>query len=114
PELFLDPRTPAHLEATGRTELGAQLEHRWVDAVDARRAAAEAWRAAPEAPGSAAHYRETQAAVDAVTAEAAALEVGDLTNPLFLDFLLRALPAGLLGLVLAAVCAAAMSSMDSE
>ncbi|GJM22694.1 MAG: hypothetical protein DHS20C15_26090 [Planctomycetota bacterium] len=114
PELFLDPRTPDVLVETGQVARGAELEAEWDAAQSERRAAADAWRAAPDDPVAQAAYRASQTRVDSVTAAAGELQAGDLTNPLFLDFLLRALPFGLLGLVLAAVCAAAMSSMDSE
>ncbi len=135
PELFLDPRTPARVEAAGSQPEAAALKAAWADAHLARTQAVEDWRglradastspgsapadAGPHAPAGALPdaehtYRQTQVRLDAIAADAHALEAGDLTNPLFIDFVLRALPAGLLGLVFAAVCAAAMSSMDSE
>lgn len=114
PGLFLDPRTPQLLADTDNVAAGDALRAEWDAAQSERLAATQAWRAAPDDAAAQGAYRAAQRRVDEVSAAAAELEAGDLTNPLFLDFLLRALPFGLLGLVMAAVCAAAMSSMDSE
>lgn len=114
PELFLDPRTPARLAELGTEAEAAALEARWDAAHVARQAATESWRATPDDAEVRAAYLAAQASLDEISTEAAALQAGDMKNPIFLDFVLGALPIGLLGLVLAAVFAAAMSSMDSE
>ncbi len=115
PALLFDP--------TGRSALESEqldaLDARHADAVSARRVAARALLASPDdttrrdaflaADATIAELRsETIAAVRSVDA------TYDDTNHVFPRFILERLPIGLVGLLIAVVFAAAMSSMDSE
>jgi SSS family solute:Na+ symporter len=71
---------------------------------------------APDAPRDlSARYRSLLAESDQLREEARVLRggTGD-TNYVFLDFILKELPRGVVGLLLAAIFAAALSSIDSE
>lgn len=99
------------------------VERRYNAAFEARRGAAnrmlDARRGgnAAEWESGAAQYKKAQAALDATRAEAAGL-TGDKkfndTNYIFLSFVIRYMPAGIVGLVLAAVFGAAMSTSSAE
>jgi len=102
------------------------IEARYSAAFDARRAAASRMIGArhagdaARAETAAAEYRTAQRALDAARAEGAALagatggkDFND-TNHIFLTFVTRYMPAGLVGLVFAAIFAAAMSTASAE
>jgi len=122
--LHFDGRVEPAIEAAG---LGPELDalrERHAAALEARHAAAlPAARAGwdPSADGrDQAAWLAAQAEVDAARAETLALaeragvENADDTNHVFPWFLVNRLPLGLVGLLVAAVFAAAMSSIDSE
>ncbi len=104
----------------------AGVEARFNMAFDQRRAAASriirAHRSGDDAESAraTAEYRAAQKALDAARSEGAVLvrKTGDPefndTNHIFLSFVTRYMPAGLVGLVLAAVFAAAMSTISAE
>lgn len=81
----------------------------------ALRTAAHALAKAPDDAASRAAFRHRLAAATRARAAAEAVRGGrgDL-NYAFLDFILHHLPTGLVGLLLAAIFAAALSSIDSE
>ncbi len=98
----------------------AGIEARYQAAFEARRAAATkviaARRAGEDTAARVAEYRSAQERLDAARREAARLGGGNVndTNYIFLTFVTRYLPAGVVGLVLAAIFAAAMSSASAE
>ena len=104
----------------------SEVAQRYDAAFEARKAAAweliEAKRNGDQAgiQASAQRYREAQRRLDAARADGAALaerisgeQVND-TNYIFLTFVTRYLPAGVVGLIMAMIFAAAMSSISSE
>lgn len=114
------------LEAARRAEpavIGA-LEARWSEATAARKTAAEIFVAAPDdavREAARAELVTAQAHMDSVRAEAKAAIVEAVpgaepkdSDYIFLDFALEHLPVGLLGLLVAVILAAAMSSIASE
>lgn len=99
------------------------VEQRYNEAFERRKTAArslaEASRAGDEAAIAAktSEYRAAQADLDAARSEAARLAGSGVlndTNYIFLTFVTRYLPAGVVGLILAAVFAAAMSTASAE
>jgi len=102
----------------------ATLERRFDDAHSAQRAAAEAFVAAPEgAPREAARDALRAAAKDAAAIRGEAKELVKRAVPgaetqdadyVFLTFVLSYVPAGLVGLLIAVILCAAMSSISSE
>ena len=103
------------------------LEQQYVSAVDARRAAGQAFTRAETAADAGAvglagdALRASEADVDLVRDEALALvreATGDLSysdaNYVFPTFILTQMPIGLVGLLIAAIFAAAMSSISAE
>ncbi len=102
------------------------VEARFNQAFDQRRAAAsriiETRRSGDDAESARAlaAYHTAQKALDAARSDGAALarKTGDPefndTNHIFLSFVTRYMPAGLVGLVLAAIFAAAMSTISAE
>jgi Na+/proline symporter len=103
------------------------LEQEYQDAVAARRTAGETFTAAetggdPAVAAAAGEaFRASDVEVDRVRGDALALvreATGDLTysdaNYVFPTFILTQLPVGLIGLLIAAIFAAAMSSISSE
>jgi len=119
---------PAHQRAVATAEPAAwdELQSRYTALADLRTRAAEvvARREYPVLPGvelaAADAYRETVADVDAVRQEALAL-AGQVTganprdvNYIVPHFVLSTLPIGLAGIFIAAILAAAMSSISSE
>ncbi len=100
----------------------SQVEQRYNTAFKARRAAANRVLAAqrsgsPQEEASLTEYRAAQHELDQTRRDAAKL-TGDPdfndTNYIFLSFVTRYLPVGVVGLVLAAVFAAAMSTASAE
>jgi Na+/proline symporter len=126
PMLF-NPVHEQELLAGPRAAEYQALEQEYQGAVAARRAASEAFTAAEadgDAPAVAAAgdaFRASDVAVDLVRDNALALvreATGDLSysdaNYVFPTFVLTQLPVGLVGLLIAAIFAAAMSSISSE
>jgi hypothetical protein len=125
--LFYDPVEVAKLERGAHAAEWRRLEERHAAAAVARRAAATDLVAArhehdAEAERVArARLDSTQEEVRALRGEATAViraadpagPTGD-TNYVFIDFVLHHLPAGVIGLVLAAIFAASMNSTSSE
>ncbi len=118
----------AELDRIQRAAPGyAAVAQRYDAAFEARRQAAQALiearrhGAADGAAGAVAQYREAQRSFDAVRREAFGLveqtnggqDFND-TNYIFLTFVTRYLPAGVVGLIMAAIFGAAMSSISSE
>ncbi len=95
-----------------RKQVTAELNARFDSAFSARRAAAEALRQSPAQPAAVARFQSAQKQLDAVRKDAA--QGTNDTNYIFLSFVTRYLPAGLVGLVLAAIFSAAMSTISGE
>ena len=118
PMLF-HPGERARLERTDASEL-ARLEGRYAEALEHRRAAADRFvRSRGSAEQSA--FAGSDQRVQAVRREAIALAEKETgpgtysdTNYIFLTFVLTQLPPGLVGLIMAGVFAAAMSTISSE
>lgn len=125
PPIFFDPAETARVRASSEGVRFGELERRYDEAVGIReRRARELLRALKSGSGRAEAQRafaEAGARADAVRGEAIALirandprtDPSD-TNYVFLSFVVKYLPAGLLGLVLAAVFAASMSASSAE
>ncbi len=124
PPLLFQPDRLAAAQ-TARAEY-SEVAARYDAAFEARKAAAweliEAKKRRDDArlQASVARYREAQQRLDAARADGAALaerisgeQVND-TNYIFLTFVTRYLPAGVVGLIMAMIFAAAMSSISSE
>jgi Na+/proline symporter len=116
PPLLFDPVATNELQDTAAAEW-TELEERYDDVHAARATAGLEWlRDGGEPDG----YVEADAAVQQVRAEAAALARRDAdadfddTNHVFPWFVIHYLPVGVVGLLIAAIFAAAMSSIDSE
>jgi SSS family solute:Na+ symporter len=116
---------PAHESRVRAAEAGtfAELEARYGDALDRREAAARVMAdasTAGEASAASAAFRATEAEAQAVRGEALALaervtgEPSQDVNYVIPRFVLQALPIGLTGLFIAAILAAAMSSIAAE
>ncbi len=104
---FEKPPVLFHPKALAQVQPGAQ--ERFDRAFEARKAAARGYLAGT---ATADEYRETQKQLDGIKKEAAA-GVND-TNYVFLSFVTRYMPPGLVGLVLAVIFAAAMSTISAE
>lgn len=124
PPVFFN--TPALARVAAGEHAGAliALEQRWQDAVERRRSAAIAFVAAR---GSATEdtargaLRESAAAIEALRGDARALVAAAVPGAdtkdadyVFIDFVLRYVPSGLVGLLIAVVLCAAMSSTAGE
>lgn len=85
------------------------VQQRFDRAWEARRAAAE------KLPGAMGEFKTAQRDLDAARSEASRLagNAND-TNYIFLSFVTRYLPAGLVGVIMAAIFAAAMSTISAE
>ena len=122
PIFFNAPALARVAEGAHAAELAA-LEHRFDEAFVAQRAAAEAFVATPPDARAAAGERLREAAARAATirSEAKALvgravpgaETKD-ADYVFLSFILRYVPKGLVGLLVAVILCAAMSATSSE
>ena len=127
--LFVRPPIFFNAPALKRVATGAHagelaaLEHRFDDAFGAQRAAAEAFvAAAPEARAAAGdRLRSAAGRSAAIRVEAKALVKRALPEAdtkdadyVFLSFVLRYVPTGLVGLLIAVILCAAMSSTSSE
>src|SRR5579863_5546048 len=104
-----DPRFPA-------------IQQRYNDAFEARKSAARDYIAARSAGSGSAEkasverYHAAQAQLDAAHSDGEKLVGGDFhdTNYIFLSFVTRYLPAGVVGLIIAVIFSAAMSSTSGE
>ena len=122
PPLLFNPAHEARVQASERNGEYAQLEVRYEAALESRRAAARALAEAPRGEDADARVAFTarEAEVQAVRDSALGL-AGEVTgqNPRDVNyvigaFVLNELPTGLPGLFIAAVLAAAMSSVAAE
>ncbi len=105
----------AERERVEGTERYREAEARYREAFEERRAAARRFAARRDA-ASAEEFREARRRFEAARAEGIRLIGGPYndTNHVFLTFVTRYLPPGLVGLILAAIFAAAMSTMSAE
>jgi Na+/proline symporter len=133
PPMLFNRVHAGEVEQSGRAAEYQQLESRFAEAFAVRREAARVLAAAEsDAPGAAARdaFRAADASLKAIRKEAAALvldvtgderysqQVGDTPTPdvnyVFPTFVTTKLPIGLVGLIIAAIFAAAMSSIAAE
>jgi uncharacterized sodium:solute symporter family permease YidK len=118
PPALFNPAVAATVEAGASQEL-AVVQQRYDDAFQQRRAAALNLVSADDASQRSA-YLNAQSAVDAARNEAVALAESTTgapyndTNYVFLTFVTGHLPPGIVGLIIAAVFAAAMSTISAE
>jgi SSS family transporter len=118
PPALFNPAVATTVEAGASQEL-AVVQQRYDDAFQRRRAAALDLVSADGASRRSS-YRNAQDAVDAARNEAVALAERTTgapyndTNYVFLTFVTRHLPPGIVGLIIAAVFAAAMSTISAE
>ena len=126
PPMLFDPVGAAAARAGGRSAEYAGLEAEFAEAFEARRAAADGLLAARRGEGAGAveeaaeAFRASERRVGAVrdraaglAAEATGEEYADV-NYVFPTFVVTHLPVGLVGLMIAAIFAAAMSSAAAE
>jgi SSS family transporter len=124
PPLLFDQVEMARIR---RAPASAAIEQRFERAFASRKQAATDFVEARHAQDPALHgrsisqYREAQREMDAARRDAAGLVAAtggekDFkdTNYIFLSFVIRYLPAGVVGLVIAVICAAAMSASSGE
>jgi SSS family solute:Na+ symporter len=127
PPITFNPVEAARMHASADASRFAALEQRYRDATEVRSARARELTASLHADDgrdedrAVQAYRSAAGAAAAVRAEAITLirttdhgSSGNDTNYVFLGFLVAHMPKGLLGLVLAAVFAAAMSASSAE
>jgi solute:Na+ symporter, SSS family len=123
PPIFFNAPTLAKVAAGPHAAELTALERRYDDAFEAQRAAAESFvAAAPEArPAAKDRLREAAAGTAAIRTEAKALVKSALPKAdtkdadyVFLSFVLRYVPKGLVGLLIAVILCASMSSTSSE
>ena len=126
PPLFFDKSQLTKLEATARPSTYQSVTHNYDDAFERRKSAADRLIAARHqgdargAQAGLADYNGAQRDLDAARRDGAAiLERSDGkkfndTNYIFLSFVTRYLPAGLVGLILAVILGATMSSISAE
>ncbi len=109
PPLVFHPAEMRRIEASpGYTRLAARYDK----VFEERRQAARALVGNHDGPAELVRFRAAQRELDAARKESAP-GVND-TNYIFLTFVIRYLPAGLVGLVMAAIFAAAMSTISAE
>lgn len=125
PPVFFNQPAEAKVRATAYADEYAAVEARWTEAFTERRAAAVALAAhldeGTDATAAEETLRATHARMDGIRAEAKAVikaavpdaELKD-SDYIFVSFVLRYLPSGLIGLLLAVILSAAMSSTSSE
>ncbi len=119
PPMLFHAGESARVEQAGGDRL-ARVESHYAEAFGARRSAARRLLQVPT-PAARQGYLEAERRFQGVRGEAAALaeegrEPGSYndTNYIFLTFVLQHLPVGLIGLIMAGVFAAAMSTISSE
>jgi SSS family transporter len=120
PMLFKNTHVAA-VEASPRAAEYAALEQEFTEAFDVRKAAASAMAASTADPQVREAFTQADAAVRDVRARARQLVVEATpdtsyndTNYIFPTFVTQHLPVGLVGLIIAAIFAAAMSSVAAE
>ena len=119
PPLLFNPVSLHHLESSHQDQM-SRLENRFNRAFDERKAAAtgylEAQRSNDPAreQASLAQYRAAQTQLRAAHHEAEEMSDKNDTNYIFLSFVTRYLPVGIVGLVIAVIFSAAMSSTSGE
>lgn len=126
PPVFFNPVEVERVRSSAHGAEFRQIEARYEEAAEARRARAVDYveaRRAGGTPAAAAEQalREAESRAKGVRDEAISVirksdpqaQTSD-TNYVFLSFVLRHLPAGIIGLVLAAIFAASMSSTSAE
>ena len=114
PPLLFHPVEMARVQATPQYPA---IQSHYDQAFDHRRAAALEFKDASTEPTRAAAQQKFQAAqkdLDGARADALKLAKENDTNYIFLTFVMRYLPAGVVGLVLAVIFTAAMSSISGE
>ena len=114
PPLLFHPIEMARVEKTPEFP---GIASRYDSAFEHRRAAALAYKDAADEPSRAAAQSKFQAAqkdFDSARAEALKLSKESDTNYIFLTFVMRYLPVGVVGLVLAVIFTASMSSSSGE
>jgi Na+/proline symporter len=108
PPILFDPGTLARAEqAAGYADVEREFDEAW----QKRRTAAEAL------PAAKSEFLAAQQAMDSSRAKAAALagqQGFNDTNYIFLSFVTKYMPAGVVGLIMAAIFAAAMSTISAE
>jgi len=119
PPLLFNDALMDDVQAAPVAEQVQALDHRYGEAFAARRDAARAWLAGDE--GARAELAAAQARMDAARTEAKATIEGAMPRAetkdgdyIFIRFVLQRLPTGLVGLLVAAILMAAMSSTASE
>ncbi|MBZ5602920.1 MAG: sodium:solute symporter [Acidobacteriia bacterium] len=110
PPLTFHPRAEKQLES--RAEY-SQLQSRYNEAFERRQSAARAIKSGHDA-ASLAEFRSSQKQLDSVHADAVKLSGEPDTNYIFLSFVTRYLPRGVIGLVLGVIFTAAMSAISGE
>jgi SSS family transporter len=108
---------PVAMERVQASPEFAAIESRYEQAFEARQAAARRIPRAPDAAARAAamgDFRAAQSGVDAARAEALRIAGESDTNYIFLSFVTKYLPVGVVGLVVAVIFTAAMSAISGE
>jgi Na+/proline symporter len=108
---------PVAMQRVAASAEFASLESRYEQAFEARSAAARRIPRAPDAAARAAalaEFRAAQNRVDAARAGALKIAGESDTNYIFLSFVTRYLPVGVVGLVVAVIFTAAMSAISGE
>ncbi len=108
PPLLFHPVEMARVEKTPQFPA---IESRYDAAFERRRAAALQYT---HDPAAAENFRAAQKDLDAARAEALKLSTENDTNYIFLTFVMHYLPAGIVGLVLAVIFTASISSSSGE
>lgn len=103
---------PVAMEQVQASSQYAALESRYEEAFDQRQAAAHGILSS--APGALRDFRAAQTNLDAARADALNLSGASDTNYIFLSFVTRYLPVGIVGLVVAVIFTAAMSAISGE
>jgi Na+/proline symporter len=108
---------PVELARVEKTPQFPGIESRYNGAFDHRRTAALEYKDAPNETSRAAaadRFRAAQKDLDGARADALKLATENDTNYIFLTFVMHYLPAGIVGLVLAVIFTASMSSSSGE
>ncbi|HEV8413497.1 MAG TPA: sodium:solute symporter [Bryobacteraceae bacterium] len=103
---------PVAMEQVQASSQYAALESRYEQAFDQRQAAARG--IVSSAPDALRDFRAAQTNLDAARADALNLSGANDTNYIFLSFVTRYLPVGIVGLVVAVIFTAAMSAISGE
>jgi SSS family transporter len=103
---------PVVMEQVQASSQYAAIENRYEQAFDQRQAAAHG--IVSSTPGALQDFRAAQANLDAARTDALSLGGANDTNYIFLSFVTRYLPVGVVGLVVAVIFTAAMSAISGE